>query len=182
MKPAASREETMNTGRSEEKSGSLDKIVKKIFLRASRKRVWQALADSTEFGTWFGVKFDGPFTPGASMRGVLVGSKVNAEVAKAQKQHAGIPFEITIEQMELERLFSFRWHPFAIDRDVDYSTEPTTLVEFVLEEVPNGVMLTVTESGFDRMPLERRAKAFTANEQGWAIMVKVIEEYLAGAA
>jgi hypothetical protein len=79
-------------------------------------------------------------------------------------------------------LFSFRWYPFAIDRDVDYSTEPTTLVEFVLEEVPNGVMLTVTESGFDRMPLERRAKAFTANEQGWAIMVKVIEEYLAGAA
>lgn len=155
-----------------------DSIEKKTLLRAPRKRFWRALSDSTEFGTWFGVKFDGPFVPGACMRGVIVPTGVNAKVAKAQKEHAGLPFEISIEQMEPERLFSFRWHPFAIERGVDYSVEPTTLVVFALEEVANGVTLTVTESGFDRIPLVRRARAFTANEEGWSMCVKMIEEYL----
>ena len=157
---------------------STDRIEKKILLHAPRKRVWRALSDSTEFGTWFGVKFDGPFAPGASMRGAIVPTQVNAEVAKAQKPYEGLPFEISIEKMEPERLFSFRWHPFAIERGVDYSAEPTTLVVFALEEVPGGVMLTVTESGFDQIPLARRAKAFTANEQGWGMVVKLVEEYL----
>jgi len=157
---------------------STDRIEKTIVLRAPRKRVWRALSDSKEFGTWFGVKFDGPFAPGASMRGVIVPTTVNAEVANAQKEYEGMPFEITIEQVEPERLFSFRWHPFAVERGVDYSAEPTTLVVFALEEVANGVMLTVTESGFDRIPLARRPKAFTANEQGWSMVVKLIEEYL----
>jgi uncharacterized protein YndB with AHSA1/START domain len=157
---------------------STDRIEKKILLHAPLKRVWRALSDSAEFGTWFGMKFDGPFAPGAKMRGVIVPTTINAEVAKAQKEHEGLPFDITIEQMEPERLFSFRWHPFAIERGVDYSAEPTTLIVFALEEVADGVMLTVTESGFDRIPLERRAKAFTANEQGWGMVVKLIEEYL----
>src|SRR4030081_2346953 len=146
-----------------------DRIEKKILLRAARKRVWRALSDSTEFGSWFGMKFDGPFAPGASMRGVIVPTTVNAEVAKAQKEYEGMPFEITIEQMEPERLFSFRWHPFAVERGVDYSVEPTTLIVFALEEVPGGVMLTVTESGFDQIPLARRLKAVTANEKGWSM-------------
>src|SRR6202030_1784473 len=152
-----------------------DRIEKRILLRAPRKRVWRALSDSTEFGTWFGVKFHGPFTPGASIRGVIVTTTVNAEVAKAQKEYEGMPFEITIEQIEPERLFSFRWHPFAVERGVDYSAEPTTLVVFELEEVANGITLTVTESGFDQIPLARRAKAFTANEGGWDMVVKLIE-------
>ncbi len=155
-----------------------DRIEKKILLRAPRKRVWRALTDSAEFGSWFGMKFDGPFTPGATMRGVIVPTTVNAQVAKAQKEYAGLPVEIQIEQMEPERLFSFRWHPFAVERGVDYSAEPTTLIVFASEEVADGVMLTVTESGFDRIPLARRAKAFTANEQGWGMVVKLIEEYL----
>ena len=157
---------------------STDRIEKKILLHAPRKRVWRALTDSKEFGTWFGMKFDGPFAPGATMRGVIVPTQVNADVAKAQKPYEGLPFEITIEKMEPERLFSFRWHPNAVERGVDYSAEPTTLIEFVLEEVANGVLLTVTESGFDRIPLARRAKAFTQNEQGWSMVVKLIEEYL----
>jgi len=160
---------------------STDRIEKKILLHASRKRVWRALADSGEFGRWFGMKFDGPFVPGASMRGVIAPSTVNAEVAKAQKQYEGLPFDITIEQIEPERLFSFRWHPNAVERGVDYSAEPTTLVVFALEDVADGVMLTVSESGFDQIPLARRAKAFSANEGGWSVMVKVIEEYLAQA-
>jgi len=155
-----------------------DRIEKKIVLQASRKRVWRALSDSKEFGTWFGMKFDGPFKPGATMRGVIVPTQVNADVAKHQKPYEGLPFEITIEKMEPERLFSFRWHPNAVERGVDYSGEPTTLIEFVLEEMAAGVLLTVTESGFDQIPLARRAKAFTANEQGWGMVVKLLEEYL----
>ena len=158
-----------------------DCIEKSILLLASRERVWRALSDSAEFGSWFGVKFDGPFVPGARTRGVIVPTTVNPEVAKGQKEYEGLPFEIAIEKMEPERLFSFRWHPFAIDRDVDYSNEPTTLVVFSLEEVTDGVMLTVTECGFDNIPLERRAKAFAANDQGWGMMIKVIEEYLINA-
>jgi uncharacterized protein YndB with AHSA1/START domain len=156
-----------------------DRIEKKVLLRAPRARVWQALTDSTQFGDWFGVKFDAPFAPGAAMRGVLVGTSVDAEVAAMQRQHAAIPFDITIDRIEPERCLSFRWHPHALDRSVDYSTEPTTLIVFALEDVPGGTMLTVTESGFDQIPLARRAEAFTANEQGWAIVVTLVEKYLA---
>ena len=158
---------------------STDKIEKRILLLAPQCRIWRALTDYREFGHWFGVKFDRPFIHGATMSGVIVSTKVNPEVAKAQKEHAGLKCEITIENIEPERLFSFRWHPYAIEPGVDYSTEPTTLIAFALEKVPDGVMLTVTESGFDQIPLARRAKAFMANEQGWNIMIKVIEEYLA---
>ncbi len=158
-----------------------DRIEKKIRLHAPRKRVWRALSDSAEFGTWFGMKFDGLFVAGAKMTGVIVPTTVNAEVGKAQKQYEGMAFEITIEKIEPERLFSFRWHPHAVERGTDYSAEPTTLVVFVLEEVAGGVLLAVTESGFDQIPLSRRAKAFTANERGWGIMVKLVEEYLAKA-
>jgi len=159
-----------------------DRIEKKILLRAPRQRIWRALTDAAEFGTWFGVRFDGPFAPGASLRGVIVPTTVDAEVAKAQQPYEGKPFEITVERMDPERLFSFRWHPYAVEPDVDYSAEPTTLIVFTLEEVANGVMLTVTESGFDRIPLARRAEAFKANEQGWGMVVTLIEKYLANAA
>ena len=156
-----------------------DRIDKQILLRAARARVWRALTDSTEFGTWFGITFDGPFRPGAKMNGVIVGTKVDPEVALLQKPHYGKSFEITIEQMEPERLFSFRWHPHAVDAKVDYSGEPATLIVFKLEEEAEGTLLTVTESGFDQIPLARRAEAFKANEQGWEVMIKVVEEYVA---
>ena len=165
-----------------QKPTSTDRIEKKILLRAPLKRVWRALSDSTEFGIWFGVKFESPFTPGAHVRGKIVGSAVDPEVAKAQKKHEHVPFKITIDRIEPERLFSFRWHPYAIEPGVDYSKEPTTLIEFTLEEVPSGVMLTVTESGFDKIPLPRRAKAFTANERGWGMVIQLVEKYLAQAA
>jgi uncharacterized protein YndB with AHSA1/START domain len=159
-----------------------DLIEKKILLRAPRQRVWNALADSKEFGTWFGMKFDGPFTPGARVRATVVGTTVDADGAKAQKEYEGIEFEMTIDRMEPKRLFSFHWHPGPAERGADYSHEPTTLVVFTLKEVANGVMLTVTESGFRQIPLARRAKAFQANEQGWGMVVKLMEKYLAKAA
>jgi uncharacterized protein YndB with AHSA1/START domain len=148
-----------------------DRIEKKTLLSASRKRVWGAVSDSTEFGTWFDVKFDGPFVPEAKVRGVTVPTRVNAEVAKTQQEYDGLAFEITIEQMEAAVLV-----PVASQcSEVDYSAEPTTLVVFALEDVGNGVMLTVTES---EIPIARRTTALAANEQGWGTVVEPIEEYL----
>jgi uncharacterized protein YndB with AHSA1/START domain len=156
-----------------------DRIETQILLRAPLSRVWQALTNANEFGAWFGVKLDGPFKAGARVTGRISPTTADAEVAKAQEPHTGKPFEITIDRIEPERLFSFRWHPYAVEPGVDYSSEPMTLIEFVLQPMAEGVQLTVTESGFDRIPLERRATAFTMNEGGWSMMVKVIEKYVA---
>jgi uncharacterized protein YndB with AHSA1/START domain len=159
-----------------------DRIEKRILLRAPLERVWRAVSDARQFGAWFGVAFDGPFAPGARMTGTIVPTKVDEEVAKLQKPHEGRAFEVTVDRIEPGRLFSFRWHPFAVDPSVDYSSEPTTLVVFELEEVAGGTSLTITESGFDRIPLARRAQAFTANEGGWTHQTKLIEKYLSHAA
>jgi len=156
-----------------------DVIQREILLHAPLSRVWRALSDSKEFGHWFGMKIDGPFIPGQSVRCVITATKVNAEVARAQEPYAGKAFELLIVQMEYERLFSFRWHPHAVEPGVDYSAEPMTLVAFELEQMEDGVKCTVTESGFDQIPLERRAKAFAGNEGGWTIVIGLIGDYLA---
>jgi uncharacterized protein YndB with AHSA1/START domain len=158
-----------------------DRIVKQILLRAPRGRVWRALTDAEEFGHWFGMKFDGAFAPSARIHGAIVPTKVDAEVAKSQKPYEGITFEIQIEQIVPQRLFSYRWHPGAVDPKLDYSSEPTTLVEFTLEDGEGGILLTVTESGFDKIPLARRAKAFQSNEGGWKMVMVLIEKHLAHA-
>jgi len=155
-----------------------DRIQKQILLRAKRSRVWRALTDSGEFGTWFGVKLEGPFKAGTPVRGTIVPTKVDAEVAKMQKPYEGFAFEFTVDRIEPEHLFSFRWHPNAVEKGVDYSAEPTTLVAFELKDADGGILLTITESGFDRIPLERRAKAFAANDGGWAKQCELIEKYL----
>ena len=155
-----------------------DRVEKTILLRASLQRVWRAVSDSAEFGSWFGMKFEGLFVPGTAIRGVIVPTTVDPVVAESQKEYAGRPVEILVEQMEPERLFSFRWHPFAVEEDVDYHAEPTTLVAFALEESADGVILTLTESEFDRIPLEHRATAVAANDAGWAAQMKLIEGYL----
>jgi uncharacterized protein YndB with AHSA1/START domain len=153
-----------------------DRIEKKTLLHAPLERVWRAISDSTEFGTWFGMKFEGPFVAGVSVRGVIAPTTVDAEVAKSQKSHEGMPLEFIVERMEPERLLSFRWRPVT-----DSAAEPSTLVTFALEEATDGVMLTVTESGFDQIPLDRRAKMFAANDQGWSAQMKLIAKYLAHA-
>jgi uncharacterized protein YndB with AHSA1/START domain len=159
-----------------------DRIEKHVLLRAPRARVWKALTDAQEFGKWFGVKFDGPFVAGKPVSGVIAPTTADAAVAKMQEPYAGMRFDITIDRIEPERLFSFRWHPFAIDPGVDYSKEPTTLIVFTLEDAKDGTLLTVTESGFDRIPLARRAQAFTANEHGWTMQMTLVEKYLSHAA
>jgi len=154
---------------------STDQIIKKILLRAPLASVWRALSDSAEFGRWFGMRFTSPFTPGIVLQGVTVPTEVNVGIAKLQKPHEGTPVEITIEEMEPERLFSFRWRPYVPDNS---STLPATLIVFDLEEVSGGVVLSVTESGFEYIPPEHRAKAMAMNEQSWEMMLRLIAEHL----
>jgi uncharacterized protein YndB with AHSA1/START domain len=158
---------------------STDRIEKKILLRAPRKRVWNAIADSSKFGSWFGVRFDAPFVAGTTLTGRIVPTTVDADVAAAQAPYEGKAFHFQIERIEPMSVFSFGWHPYAVDQSIDYSKEPTTLVVFKLEDADGGTMLTVTELGFDRIPIERRAKAFASNEEGWSIQMRLIEKYLA---
>jgi uncharacterized protein YndB with AHSA1/START domain len=145
-----------------------DRIEKRIELKAPVARVWRALTDYREFGEWFLVKIDGPFVPG--------------EVSRGHITHPGyehLQWEAVVKAMEPERLFSFTWHPYAIDPKVDYSAEPQTLVEFRLEKTASGTLLVVTESGFDGIPAGRRAEAFRMNENGWAQQTKNIERHVA---
>ena len=145
-----------------------DRIEKHITLRAPRSRVWSALTKPEEFGEWFGAKLEGAFVPGARVTGRIL-----------MEKYAHLELEILIDRVEPEHLFSYRWHPYAVDVDNDYSSEPMTLVEFRLHEVPDGTNLTVVESGFDKIPESRRALAFRMNDGGWAAQIKNIERYLA---
>jgi uncharacterized protein YndB with AHSA1/START domain len=133
-----------------------NRIEKRFEVTARRSRVWRALSDAAEFGAWFGVVLDRPFAPGATVRGRLT-----------FPGYEHVTLEILVERVEPEGYFSYRWHPYAIDPKVDYSAEPTTLVEFRLEETAGGTAITITESGFDRLPSSRRAEAFRMNEAGW---------------
>ena len=155
-----------------------DRIEKKILLRATRERVWKAISDADQFGAWFGVSFDGPFNAGARLTGRIVPTTVDSDIAKLQEPHAGKPFEFTVERIEPMQIIAFRWHPFAIEPGVDYTKEPTTLIVFELSEAKDGTLLTISESGFDQIPLARRAAAFKANDGGWAMQTMLIAKYL----
>jgi uncharacterized protein YndB with AHSA1/START domain len=146
---------------------STDQIRKEVVLQAPRARVWRALTDSKEFGAWFRIDFQEPFRAGAPISGRVT--------YPGYEHHTAV---FLVEKIEPERLFSFRWHPHAVDPEVEYAKEPTTLVEFTLEEVKGGTKLTVVESGFDAIPAARRATAFKMNGDGWAIQVQNVAEYL----
>jgi uncharacterized protein YndB with AHSA1/START domain len=158
-----------------------DRIRKTALLRAPVERVWDAISDARQFGAWFGAAFDGPFVPGVRLSGRIVPTQVDPDVAKMQEPHAGMAFVLFVERIEPMRLLSFRWHPYAVDAK-DYSSEPTRLVEFELTPVPEGTRLTITESGFEGIPLERRAEAFKSNAEGWDHQLVLVGKYLARAA
>jgi uncharacterized protein YndB with AHSA1/START domain len=149
---------------------STDRIEKQIVMKAPRARVWRALADAKEFGTWFGCRFEGAFAPGATVKGVLTGMSA---------KYDGFPLEIVVDRVEPETMFSYRWHPYAMDANIDYSAEPMTLVEMRLEDTPDGTRLTIVESGFDRIPIARRAEALRMNTGGWATQAERIAKYVA---
>jgi uncharacterized protein YndB with AHSA1/START domain len=145
-----------------------DSIEKRIELKAPVSTVWRALTDYREFGAWFRVELDGPFEEGKVSR---------AHITYPGYEH--YKWEATVQKMERERLFSFTWHPYAIDLAVDYTKEPPTLVEFRLEPKDGGTVLIVTESGFDAIPKERRFEAFRMNDKGWTIQMTNIEAQVA---
>jgi uncharacterized protein YndB with AHSA1/START domain len=158
---------------------SMDRIEKKVLLRAPLERVWRAISDSQRFGSWFGMAVDGPFVEGARVPAKIVPTQVDAEVAAMQKPYEGIAFELWIERVEPMRRFSFRWHPGVPEPGVELRDEQMTRVVFELEQKADGVLLTITESGFERIPLERRAEAFAGNEGGWEMQTVLIGKYLA---
>jgi uncharacterized protein YndB with AHSA1/START domain len=155
-----------------------DRIQKSALLRALLARVWSAVSDARQFGSWFGVEFDGPFVAGREVTGRIAPTTVDPEVAKLQEPHRGKPFAFTVERIEPMRRISFRWHPFAIDPKVDYSKEPTTLIVFALEEAEGGTRLTITESGFDALPAARREQAYRANEGGWEHQLRLVGRFV----
>lgn len=144
-----------------------DRIEKTVELKAPVARVWRALTDHREFGQWFRVRLEGPFVPG--------------EVARGNITHPGyehLRWEAVVQRMEPERLFSFTWHPYAIDPNQDYSGEPPTLVEFTLEKIVTGKRLRIVESGFDQLPAKRRDEAFRMNDRGWSMQTENIAQYV----
>ena len=144
-----------------------DRIEKTVELRAPVLRVWRALTDHKEFGQWFRVRIDGPFVPGQVSRG---------NITYAGYEH--VKWEAVIQKMEPEHYFSYTWHPYAVDRDRDYSAEPSTLVEFTLEKTATGTLLRVVESGFDKLPAHRRDLAFRMNDGGWSEQLKNIARHV----
>jgi len=146
-----------------------DRIETRVEVNAPRSRVWRAVSTAREFATWFGIQLDGEFTAGATVRGRIT---IKGEP---------LTLDLGVERIEPEHYFSYRWHPYAIDPKVDYSNEPTTLVEFRLDEIANGkgTAVTIVESGFDRIPLARRAEAYRMNDKGWAGQTKKLAAYVA---
>jgi uncharacterized protein YndB with AHSA1/START domain len=155
-----------------------DRIEKQVVLRAPLDRVWRAISDAQEFGQWFGVRIDGAFVAGTSVNATITGTTVDEEVAEMQRPHVGATATWQIVAVEPPRRFAYRWHPFAVDANLDYQNEPTTLVEFTLSETADGVLLSIVESGFDAIPEARRADAFDANSGGWAKQTELVRKYL----
>ena len=168
--------------------GSTDRIEKKVSLRAPIARVWHAIADAKEFGRWFGVELDGEFAQGKTVTGVFGEGLNEAAIAEYQKKLGLPPSRVkmpppntvfcTVERVDPPRYFAFRWIPYGIDAEVAPENEPTTLVEFRLEEEAGGTLLTITESGFDRVPEHRRERAFRMNEGGWAGQAENIRKHV----
>ena len=156
---------------------SSDRIEKEVLLRSPLERVWRAISDANEFGRWFGVRFDGPFVAGTSVTGVITPTTVDDDVARAQEPYAGKADTWQIVAVEPHRRLAFRWHPYGVEDGVDYSKEPTTLVVFELQEVEGGTLLSVVESGFDKIPAARRVEAFRMNSGGWDEQLKNIEKH-----
>ena len=147
-----------------------DRIEKQIEMKAPRSRVWKAISDAREFGQWFQIAIDGSFAPGKAVSGRIT----------TPGKYEGLRFELVVERMDPEELFSYRWHPYAIDPKVDYSSEPKTLVELRLEEIPGGTRVSVVESGFDALPAARRQEAFRMNEGGWAQQLENVKRHVSG--
>jgi uncharacterized protein YndB with AHSA1/START domain len=150
-------------------TSSTDRIEKEILLKATRARVWRALSDAEEFGKWFGVALKG--------QTIAAGQRVRGQITSCGHEH--VMFDALIVEMKPERLLSYRWHPYAVDAAIDYAKEETTLVVMELSDAKGGTLLTVVESGFDKVPATRRLEAFRMNSGGWEAQLQNIARYVA---
>ncbi|MGD0053158.1 MAG: SRPBCC family protein [Vulcanimicrobiaceae bacterium] len=155
---------------------STDRIEKTVVLQAPLERVWHAISDAREFGTWFGMALDGPFVAGTRLIGTIAPTQVDPAVAATQAPFTGTPVVLDVEAVEPMRRFAYRWSPDIGDGGATHMA--TTLVTFELEPVDGGTRLTITESGFDAIPLERRATVFAGNDAGWTAQTGLIAKYL----
>ncbi|AMO25222.1 SRPBCC family protein [Ramlibacter tataouinensis] len=151
-------------------SSDTDRIERSVIIDAPRQRVWRALAQAEEFGNWFGVNLKGQsFAPGQRARGPIT-----------YPSYEHLMFEVVVERVQAQELLSFRWHPYAVDPAVDYSQEEPALVTFTLTDAPaGGTLLTVVESGFDKVPPQRRAEAFRMNSGGWDAQMENVRRHVA---
>lgn len=166
-----------------------DKIEKRLLLHAPRSRVWRALTDVREFAQWFGLKLEGEFVAGKPIAARFEEPLPEAVILEAQKR-AGLPPSkvklpenntfCTVERIEPERYFSFRWIPYGVDAEIDPRGEPTTLVEFRLEQVAEGTLLVIVESGFEHVPERRRERAFRMNQGGWSAQAENLKNHVEG--
>jgi uncharacterized protein YndB with AHSA1/START domain len=157
-------------------------------LNASPARVWRALTDAREFGQWFGVELEGTFVEGERIAATFAHEIDEVALAEYQRKLGLKPSKIkqpegrltfcTVERVEPERYFSFRWSPYGIDAEADPQNEPQTLVEFRLEPAAEGTLLTIVESGFDRVPAHRRERAFRMNEGGWSAQAQNVKRHV----
>ena len=164
------------------------RIDKSVTLQAPLSRVWRAITDAHEFGQWFGVQLSGPFVEGHPVAATFEQTFDEAAIQEHQRQLGLPPSKIrvpgenftfcTVERIEPERYFSFRWIPYGIDAEIDPHNEPTTLVEFRLEPVAGGTRLTIVESGFEHVPLHRRQRAFLMNDGGWAAQAENVRRHV----
>ena len=150
-------------------SPSTDRIEREVLLKAPQSRVWRALSNAEEFGGWFGAALKG--------KTFAAGQRVQGRITYPGYEH--VVFDVVIERMEPERLLSWRWHPAAVEPSVDYSAEPATLVVFELQEAEGGTLLSVVESGFDKVPPARRLEAFRLNSGGWDEQMQNIAKHVA---
>lgn len=167
---------------------ALDKIEKHVVLKAPIGRVWRAITDSEEFGRWFGISLQGKFVVGEEITGKFLKS-LNEQAIMERQRSLGVPVSglrhleddlifCKVERLEPENYFSFRWIPYGIDADVNPEDEPTTLVEFELAEAPEGTLLTIVESGFEKVPEQRKLRAFRMNEGGWSVQLENMKKYV----
>ena len=157
---------------------SKDRIEESAVLPAPLERAWHSVADAQKFGEWFGAEFDGPFRAGERITGRIRPTRMDPAIAKLQEPYSGTPMELFVEAIEEHRRIVFGWHPYAIDKSVDYSAEPMTRIEFRLEEADKGTRCTIVESGFDALPAGRRDAAYKANAGGWELQMRLLYKYV----
>ena len=151
-----------------------DRIEKSVMIRAPRSRVWRALSNAGEFGTWFGVKLEGEFAAGRYLPGKIVSTRPEDE----HEPYIGQDCDLWVERVEPEELFSYRWYACHAVEGERQEDMPKNLVEFTLEDADGGTMLRIVETGFDAVPLDRRAKALEGNTEGWGIQAERIKRYV----